>query len=86
MGGFALGLWFTFAFSIESPRYPPAREIGFPLAWDFPGKGGVARSRNWDFAVVDMMLLTSVSIYPVWLANTLWRFLRKRTQGTPNVA
>ncbi len=75
--GLALGLWFTFSF--EWPSQPEGTYIGFPLPWKYPGKGGIGTYISWDFAVLDMMLFTSVSVYPVWLTNTLWRFLRKRT-------
>jgi len=79
MGGFALGLWFTFLF--EWPSDPAHRYIGFPLPWEMPGKGESERWRFWDFAALDMMLFTSFSVYPVWLANALWRFVRMRTHA-----
>ncbi len=82
--GFALGLCFTFLFQWPSDSVHPY--IGFPLPWEYPGKGDLTQCRAWDDAALDMMLFTSVSVYPVWLAHALWRLLRRKTNGTTDVA
>ncbi len=81
----ALGAWFTFFFEVVTRS--GVRCIGFPFAWKlfvrFPGGHGAEWTR-WrtfaDFAALDMVLFASLSVYPVWLANTLWRFMLARSK------
>lgn len=83
--GVALGVWFTFFF--EDNTDPNMRYIGFPLPWNsfvrFPdGVGGewTQYKRMEDDAVLDMLLFSSISVYPVWLVNSLWRLVRGRSK------
>ncbi len=79
--GFASGMWFAFCFEIRRPEF---LSIGFPLPWgDFVRPSGHGEWSNhkssYFWAVLDMLLFTSVSAYPVWSINTLWRsWLAKR--------
>ncbi len=84
--GFALGVWFGFFFEYQpSPRLRilgcPVPVVAFALEKSADGE------EHWTdfvtpapllFAASNVLLFSFVSIYPVWLANTLWRWVRRR--------
>ena len=83
VAGFALGVWFGFCF-----EYQPSstfRVIGFPLpSACFVHKTDVDGVERWiDYpslpnALADILLFSSISIYSIWLVNTLWRSVHGR--------
>jgi hypothetical protein len=90
--GFALGVWLGFFFEYQpEPKFRvigcPVPVVCFVLEKDRDGE------EHWVdyvtpvplfFATSNVVLLSIVSIYPVWLANTLWRFEdQKRTRKKP---
>ena len=78
--GIGSGVWFTF---FKEEASSGLRCIGYPLPWDTlvkPPNGSKGEWTEWKrmeyMAVLDMLLFSSISVYPVWIANTLWRFAR----------
>lgn len=87
--GFCLGVWFGFFFEYQpSPRLRvigcPVPVVCFVLETSADGK------EQWTdfitpapllFAASNVLLWAFVSVYPAWLANTLWRFVGRRGVG-----
>ena len=80
--GFALGIWFGFYFEYRpSPRL---RVVGCPVpVVCFALEKYADGQEYWTdyvppapllFAMSNVLLFSFVSVYPVWLVNTLWRF------------
>jgi len=87
--GFALGDWFGFHFEYQlSLRF---RVFSFPLPSAFfvleSYPDGEERWTDfitpapWLFAASNVVLFIFVSVYPVWLAHTLWRFVRGQSKA-----
>lgn len=86
VAGFALGVWLGFYFEYQpSPRL---RIIGCPVpVVAFALEKSADGEERWTdfvtpapllFAASNVFLFSVVSVYPVWLVNTLWRFVRGR--------
>jgi hypothetical protein len=81
--GFVSGVWFGWCFKYQSE--PTLRVIGFPLpSAIFVQKIDADGVERWEDypngpdAILDVLLFSFVSVSFVWLANTLWRLVRKR--------
>lgn len=83
-----MGIWFGFFFEYQPS--PQLRVMGCPVPVAcFALEKSAAGEEHWAdfvapeplplfFAASNVLLLIFVSVYPVWLANTLWRFVRNR--------
>ena len=88
--GIVSGVWFGFFF--EYQPFPRLRIIGCPIpvvvfALETDADGNQCWTDfvspvPWFFAISNVFLFSFVSIYPVWLANVLWRTASQRQWGS----
>jgi hypothetical protein len=93
VGGLVLGVWLNF---LGYEAKPKTWVIGFPVAaavfvWEKFGNGDEEHLVDYvapaplTFLILasNVVMLSLVAVYPVWLANTLWRFLHRNKAERP---